>query len=140
MVGLGAGARSYTSALHYSTEYAVGRAGVLAILDDFTARTRDQFSCADYGCRLDGEEQRRRYVTKSLLRAEGLDLAAYRSHFHTGPFDDLPQLTELADESLAVREDDRLRLNARGFELSDVIGPWLASASTRARMDSFALG
>jgi len=140
MVGLGAGARSYTSALHYSTEYAVGRSGVLAILDDFTTRTREQFSFADYGCRLDGEEQRRRYLIKSLLRAEGLSLAGYRSHFRSNPFDDLPQLKELADESLAVYDNDHLRLNARGFEFSDVIGPWLASASTRARMASFALG
>jgi oxygen-independent coproporphyrinogen-3 oxidase len=139
MLGLGAGARSYSSALHYSTEFAVSRPGVQGILQDFTERTGKQFAWADYGCRLDSEEQRRRYVLKSVLRVDGLSLADYRSHFGTDAFEDLPQLTELLEEELAESPDGMLRLNARGFEASDVIGPWLASPSVRSRMESFAL-
>ena len=37
-------------------------------------------------------------------------------------------------EGLALIEGDRLRLSARGLELSDAIGPWLYSARVRARM------
>jgi oxygen-independent coproporphyrinogen-3 oxidase len=69
----------------------------------------------------------------------GLRLADYRSHFGTDAFEDLPQLTELLEEELAESPDGTLRLNARGFEASDVIGPWLASPSVCSRMESFAL-
>jgi oxygen-independent coproporphyrinogen-3 oxidase len=139
LVGLGAGARSYATALHYSTEYAVGRTGVLSIVSDFNTRSRAQFSRADYGCELDLEEQKRRYILKSLLRVEGLDLAAYATFFSSDAFADLPQLSELGEEGLAIQAAGHLRLTARGMELSDVIGPWLWSAAVRERMDQFAL-
>src|SRR5205823_596337 len=38
MVGVGCGARSYTRALHYATEYAVRAAGIREILTDYIAR------------------------------------------------------------------------------------------------------
>jgi len=139
MVGLGAGARSYTRSLHYSTEYAVGRAGVEAILSDYIQRSTAAFAFADYGCRLDAGEQRRRYVLKSLLRIDGLSLADYRSEFHSDVFDDFPQLSEFFAEGLAHRAPDRLVLTEAGFELSDVIGPWLSSAAMEERMKGFAL-
>ena len=50
MVGLGPGARSYAKALHYSSEYAVERTGVLSVIEEYIGRTREQFSFADYGC------------------------------------------------------------------------------------------
>ena len=43
MVGLGAGARSYTNGMHYSSEYAVGQKGVRAILDDYCRREDSSF-------------------------------------------------------------------------------------------------
>jgi oxygen-independent coproporphyrinogen-3 oxidase len=138
MVGLGAGARSYTTALHYSTEYAVGAAGVQAILQHFIKRTAEDFSEADYGCSLDATEQRRRYVLKSLLRSDGLDLEAYRARFGSDPMCDLPELTELSELDLVSRENP-LQLNGRGLELSDVIGPWLCSPAMREKMSQFAL-
>ena len=60
MVGLGCGARSYTRALHYSGEYAVGATGVREILAAYFAKaanlvnTDDAFDFVDYGFRLDG--------------------------------------------------------------------------------------
>jgi len=139
MVGLGPGARSYTKALHYSTEYAVGRTGVLEIIQDFVGRTREQFSFANYGCELDLEEQKRRYVLKSLLRSDGLELADYTAFFHSNVCSDLPQLAELAEEELAVEAQGYLKLTPEGLELSDVIGPWLWSPAMRERMNEFAL-
>jgi coproporphyrinogen III oxidase-like Fe-S oxidoreductase len=137
MVGLGAGARSYTRLLHYSTEYAVGRAGVEAILAGYLQRPTASFGYADYGCRLDAGEQRRRYVLKSLLRIDGLDLADYQAQFGSTVFDDLPQLLEL--EGLADQINGQLRLTELGLELSDVIGPWLSSPAMQDRMKGFAL-
>ena len=71
MVGLGCGARSYTSTLHYSSEYAVGSTGVRQIIADYMARSNETFDYADYGFVLDEEEQRRRYLIQSLLQADG---------------------------------------------------------------------
>ncbi len=139
LVGLGAGARSYTAALHYSTEFAVGRSGILEVIRDFNQRGRADFAQADYGFELDLSEQKRRYLLKSLLRAEGLDGPAYAAFFGRSPAADFPQLQELVDEQLAEELDGCLRLNARGLEVSDVLGPWLASPVVRAKMARFEL-
>jgi oxygen-independent coproporphyrinogen-3 oxidase len=139
MVGLGPGARSYTRALHYSTEYAVGRGGVLDIIDDYVGRTHEQFSAADYGCELDAEEQKRRYLLKSLLRNDGLQADDYLAFFRSDLFGDFPQLTELIEDGLAVSTVDRLTLTSEGLELSDVIGPWLWSPTVQEKMSEFAL-
>jgi oxygen-independent coproporphyrinogen-3 oxidase len=139
MVGLGPGSRSYTRALHYSTEYAVGRPGVLDVIADFNARTVEQFSVADYGCELDLEEQKRRYVLKSLLRSDGLDVADYSAFFQSEVFTDLPQLSELLDEGLATHAEGWLKLTSEGLELSDVIGPWLWSPTVQEKMNEFVL-
>lgn len=139
MIGLGAGARSYTSRVHYCTEYAVGRLGIQAILDDFIARPAGDHGAAWYGYELNEAEQRRRYLIKSLLRADGLDEAAYerwsgaswRTHF--------PQLAELEEHSLATREHGVLRLTTAGMERADTIGPWLYSDAVDARMEEYEL-
>jgi oxygen-independent coproporphyrinogen-3 oxidase len=139
MIGLGAGARSYASSVHYSTEYAVGLSGVRGIIENFSGRRIDQFALADYGCELDGEEQKRRYILKSILRADGLNLGAYRERFGTDPFVDLPELSSIEEGGLGCRSGEYLRLNDRGLELSDAIGPWLFSSAVRERMEDFAL-
>ena len=139
MVGLGCGARSYTRDLHYSTEYAVGRTGVRAILEDYIRRDEERFALADYGFALDPEEQRRRFVLLSLLQSEGLDLDAYRERFGGDPVSDLPELVELEPLDLARRDDRRLVLTETGLERSDAIGPWLGSPRVRGLMESYDL-
>ncbi|MEM7246210.1 MAG: STM4012 family radical SAM protein [Acidobacteriota bacterium] len=133
MVGLGPGARSYTSTLHYSTEYAVGQAGVRRIISDFVDRPSAAFGLADFGVRLEPSEQRRRYLIKSLLRTDGLD-ATYRERFGAEPESHFPELAELTELGLCQRDGDLLRLTRAGLELSDTIGPWLYSESVQRRM------
>jgi oxygen-independent coproporphyrinogen-3 oxidase len=145
MVGLGCGARSYTRALHYSGEYAVGATGVREILAAYFAKasslvnTDDAFDFVDYGFRLDGAEQRRRFVIQSLLQVEGLDFAAYRARFGSEAIDDLPELARLEDRDMATRDGARLRLTEMGLEMSDVIGPALYSTRVRGLMKSYQL-
>lgn len=139
MVGLGAGARSYTSRLHYSSEYAVGQSGVRAILADYCRRGEASFARADYGCRLDEHERKRRYVIKSLLRKDGLDGSAYRAEFATSPWEDIPALEELAELGLAKAAGERLLLTQAGLDRSDTIGPWLFSEESCRRMEEFAV-
>ncbi len=83
MVGLGCGARSYTTRLHYASEYAVGAPGVRDILRDYVGKTAEAFQFADYGYALSEAEQKRRFVIQSLLQTSGLDLSAYLQRFGT---------------------------------------------------------
>lgn len=139
MVGLGCGARSYTETLHYSSEYAVGRSGVKSILADYVSKSADDFAVADYGVRLDPEEQRRRHIVKSLLQAEGLALDDYRRRFGSSPHDDLQELSLLPERGLAELRDGRLVLTEIGLERSDAIGPWLYSAEMARLMGDYEL-
>jgi len=135
MIGLGCGARSYTRALHYSSEFAVERGGVRAILADYVGRPAGASAWAEHGAELDAEEQRRRYVIKSLLRAEGLSLEDYRERFGSAAVDDLPELRELPEHGLAETGAGRLVLTEAGLERSDTLGPWLYSEAVRRRSE-----
>jgi oxygen-independent coproporphyrinogen III oxidase len=139
MVGLGCGARSYTSRLHYASEYAVGARGVREILEAWVTRDDDAFAHADYGFALDAGELRRRFVAMSLLVADGLDLDAYARRFGTQAVDDLPDLLELAPLGLATVARRRVTLTPRGLERSDNLGPWLFSDAVRSRMQAYEL-
>ncbi len=137
MIGLGCGARSYTSNLHYADEYAVRPEGVRSILEAYIARPTADFAFAVHGIRLNGEEQRRRSVLMSLLQRTGLSLVEYQQRFGSDLFDDLPQLLELEPAGLARHEEGRLVLTEAGLERSDAIGPWLYSSQVRERMEAY---
>jgi oxygen-independent coproporphyrinogen-3 oxidase len=139
MLGVGCGARSYTTSLHYSREFAVGRDGVKSILQDYIHRSPASFDMIDYGCRLDSPEQRRRYIIKSILRFEGLDLAAYRARFSSDPIADLPDLHQLINEDFLVQAPDKLLPTQNGIDHSDLLGPRLFSADMQHAMQEFDL-
>ena len=137
MIGLGCGARSYTSTLHYASEYAVGARGVSEILENYVRRPDSSFAVADFGFRLDLEERKRRHIIQSLLSSEGLELSSYTRRFETDVFEDLPELAELESLGLARLAEGFLRLNEEGIERSDVIGPWLYSTTVRELMEDY---
>jgi oxygen-independent coproporphyrinogen-3 oxidase len=138
MLGLGCGARSYAPSLHYSTDYAVGRSGVLAILQEYVARPHAAFAAAAYGVVVDGREQRRRFVLLSLMQHTGVDRIAYARRFGGDAADDFPELAALVRRGLATLDASAIVLTPSGLERSDVIGPWLYSAGMRRRMESYA--
>lgn len=138
MLGLGPGARSYTRALHYSGDYAVGRGATRQIVETFAAEDAAQLATVRYGVLLDDAEQRRRYLIKSLLRVEGLDAVAYRERFGSDFLFDWPQLEELAKNELGTVDAAGARLTSAGLEWSDAIGPWLYSEPMRREMAEFA--
>jgi oxygen-independent coproporphyrinogen-3 oxidase len=139
MVGLGCGARSYTSELHYSDEYAVAKEGVREILHEWVERGDDVFGSAFYGTTLDEDEQRRRWVVKSLLRSEGLDLDAYAARFGGEAMEQLPQLVDIEDHGLGAITGRTLALNDEGMLWSDALGPWLYSEAVWRAMGDFEL-
>jgi oxygen-independent coproporphyrinogen-3 oxidase len=132
MVGLGCGARSYTSALHYSFDYAVGARHVRSIIDDYVAETG--FGTANVGFALSPGERRRRHLIQSLLRAEGMSRSLYTGRFGTDVLDDFP-LDSFA-EWLTIT-DSTVALTPEGLAYSDAIGPALFSPRVRALMDGY---
>lgn len=137
MVGLGPGARSYTRSLHYATEYAVGQRATRDLVAAYSRLSREDLSLARYGIRLDGQEQRRRYVIKSVLRSDGLSLEGYEGFFGTSLFDDQPALHRLIDLGLLERTSSHLVPTALGLERSDAIGPWLYSPRVNQFMEAY---
>jgi len=139
MIGIGAGARSYASALHYSTEWAVSFAGVKEIIGNYIATLQRRFGFAEYGIELSVAEQQRRYVVKSILRRDGLDIDAYRARFGPDPRDDFDELRQLIEAGCLIHADGGLLPTPLGFENSDAIGPWFYSTAVAERMNAFAL-
>ncbi|MFJ8228985.1 STM4012 family radical SAM protein [Streptomyces sp. NPDC094448] len=138
MIGLGCGARSYTSRLHYSFDYAVGASEVRGIIDDYT-RTED-FGRAEVGFAMDGAESGRRHLLQSLLQARGLVTEEYRDRFGTAPEDDFgPELARFAALGWLDRDAPAglLRLGPEGLAHSDALGPELFSPAVRARMAAY---
>lgn len=137
MIGLGCGARSYTSKLHYGSRYAVRQAGVGQIIDEYIAQDSETLATVRHGIQLDSEELRRRFLILSLFLVEGFALSDYKKRFGTELFDDIPCLQELISEGLAELDFGNLRLTPAGIEQSDAIGPWLYSDSVRQRMEAY---
>jgi oxygen-independent coproporphyrinogen-3 oxidase len=137
MVGLGCGARSYTRRLHHSFEWAVQSQDIADILRSYVNASDDLFDHAIHGVWLSPEDQQRRYVIKSLLRADGLSLEQYQAFIGSPALDDVPALRELVDSGLAVLHGGVLSLTRRGLELSDAIGPHLYSDAVRALMQEY---
>ncbi|MFI9293432.1 STM4012 family radical SAM protein [Streptomyces gardneri] len=138
MIGLGCGARSYTSALHYSFDYAVDMREIRSIIDAYTES--EDFSRVEVGRWVDAEEARRRHLLQSLLQAEGMPVAGYEERFGSSPFADFP--AELARfEALGWLDADApaglLRLSPEGLAYSDGLGPELFSPDVRAAMAAY---
>ncbi|MER5631845.1 STM4012 family radical SAM protein [Streptomyces nitrosporeus] len=138
MIGLGCGARSYTSTLHYSFDYAVEMREIRGIIDAFTAA--EDFSRAEVGRYVTGDEARRRHLLQSVLQAEGMRTDGYRERFGSEPFADFPRELGLfarrgwLDPSAGP---GLLRLSPEGLAHSDALGPELFSPSVRAAMAAY---
>lgn len=139
MVGLGAGARSYTSNLHYSSDYAVSNERVKEILADYITKNSSDFNYIDYGFLLDSKEQKNRFVIQSLLQTEGLNLHFYKNRFGSEALTDILKLTELLDLDLAYLKNDHLFLSDVGLEKSDFIGYFLYSEEVTNLMNNYKL-
>jgi oxygen-independent coproporphyrinogen-3 oxidase len=136
MVGLGVGARSYTKAVHYAHDWAVGPRQVRGIIDAYLDRPVDSFRFAHSGFELSAQEQQRRWVVLTLF-GEGLDEAAFARRFGVPVTTALPMLEALSARGLAVRAGGRVTLTASGLERSDALGPWLFSSAVETLMSEW---
>ncbi|GLF98453.1 STM4012 family radical SAM protein [Streptomyces yaizuensis] len=140
MIGLGCGARSYTTTHHYSFDYAVNMTEIRSIVDAYT-RTAD-FGRAEIGFRLEpsGDEARRRHLLQSLLQAEGMETAGYRERFGADPGEDFgAELDRFAALGWldAGAPAGLLRLSPEGLAHSDALGPELFSPAVRELMGGY---
>ncbi len=139
MVGLGCGARSYTTSVHYSEEWAVATKSVRDILQSYIARGESDFSSARYGFVLDADEQLRRHALLLLLTHEGLDERTFYQHFHSSLEDSIDSIAPMMTEQLIERRGQHVVLTERGLALSDLVGPRLFSPNVRQLMSEFSL-
>ena len=135
MVGLGAGARSYTQRFHYSTDYAVNRAAIAGIIEAYIAC--EDFSKVQNGIELSLTEQMRRYVIKSVLNLEGLDLTQFARRFGCDAMDIFPELAVLIHAGFVSQASGRLIPTSAGFENADAIGPFLVSDQVKDTMRAY---
>jgi coproporphyrinogen III oxidase-like Fe-S oxidoreductase len=134
MIGLGCGARSYTTSLHYSFEYAVSARHVRAIIDDYIRET--DFTTARVGFTLSEDERKRRHLIQSLLQAEGLDRPTYLNRFGTDAAADF-DLTAFTEHGWLEEGETVLCLTPEGLAHSDAIGPALFSPHVNDLMASY---
>ncbi|MFJ3582882.1 STM4012 family radical SAM protein [Streptomyces sp. NPDC090127] len=138
MVGLGVGARSFTTDLHYTTDYAVAVPEVRRIIDDYIATPSDRFRRAQWAFRMNGDERRRMYVLQHLLESTGLDLGHYERQFGTRfETDFAPQLDTLLEHNWLRDVGGTLLLTLEGMARADAIGPRFFSATVREKMRTY---
>ncbi|MEU6124374.1 STM4012 family radical SAM protein [Streptomyces sp. NPDC047123] len=139
MVGLGVGARSFTTDLHYTTDYAVAVPEVRRIIDDYIATPTDQFRRVQWAFTMDDDERRRMYVLQGLLESGGLRRGDYRNRFGSTPEGDFPDQFALLAERDWTKDGERdlLRLTGEGMAWADAIGPMFFSARVNDAMASY---
>jgi oxygen-independent coproporphyrinogen-3 oxidase len=137
MVGLGAGARSYTHSLHYSTPWRMRAHNIRAVVEHYVRDQHASRHAVSHGFELDEDEQRRRHVILSLLY-DGLDLSLFRRVFGSDAracFE--PQWQALRQEGLTLEEGEKLVLSERGVRHADVVGQLFFSGRVERLMAAF---
>lgn len=136
MIGLGCGARSYTSTLHYSDCFAVCQNDIQAIIAQWIRRDTNTFEYADYGIHLSVDEQFRRRFLLALLDVDGF---AVEDLDRRVPEQICEAMHQLVECGLANWSDDRSRfqLTSHGLMKSDVIGPLFFSDAAKRALREF---
>ena len=135
MVGLGAGARSYTRQLHYSTHYAVNKTAIKSIIENYT--TTEDFSQVAYGISLTETEQKRRFVIKAITDGGRLSPSQYHQRFKSDVFEDFEMLNALTSEGWLAEKEGFYQLTLKGMCYEDVIGPALYSEPVKQLIEKY---
>jgi oxygen-independent coproporphyrinogen-3 oxidase len=137
MVGFGAGARSYTRALHYSTPWKMVARNIRGVVEDYCRRMQEGDTRVYHGIMLDAGERQRRHAILSLLY-EGLDGDEFTRTFG---FDVRATFAEqweaLEAEECVVWEGSRVCLTPRGVRHADVVGQLFYSPDVLQLIEEF---
>jgi oxygen-independent coproporphyrinogen-3 oxidase len=137
MMGLGAGARSYTHALHYSTPWKMLGRNIRGVVEEYCRAMARQATAVMHGFHLDSDEQRRRHVILSLLY-DGLDLADFTAAFGASALECFEAEWEALEAEGCVRIDDgAVRLTQRGVRHADIVGQVFFSQRVHNLMETY---
>jgi oxygen-independent coproporphyrinogen-3 oxidase len=122
MVGLGAGARSYTAGLHYSTPWRMVARNIRGVIEQFQERVLAGDTSVSHGFVLDENERRRRFLILSLL-FDGLNTSAFVDAFGADARELFAPVWEALEAEACIRDDGTIiRLSSRGVRHADMIG------------------
>lgn len=138
MIGIGAGARSYTKTLHYSTHYAVSRKAIQSIIEAYSNKKPTDFQEITYGIYLDEAERIRRFLIKSLIDGGSLDIELFEQHFNR-KITSISIVLDLFEQGWLTQNGSTIRLNQAGMEMEDFIGPALFSDHVQSLMNEYEL-
>jgi oxygen-independent coproporphyrinogen-3 oxidase len=137
MVGLGAGARSYTAGLHYSTPWKMITRNIRNVIDEYAQRLAEGDSAIRYGFVLDEDERYRRFVIQSLLY-DGLIWSDFAGTFQRDARDVFgDRWTALTEEGLVELSAETVRLSRRGVRHADIVGQLFFSDRVNRLIDTF---
>jgi oxygen-independent coproporphyrinogen-3 oxidase len=132
LLGLGAGSRSYSPRLHYSTDFAVRTQSTNAIIEGFAEHNHEPSETPQIGFVMNREEARRRYCILNLSLGR-LNRVAYEKQFDSSLDEWSEEIDALVDASCADKaEDGAVVLNRRGFKYSNVIATLFQSDAVTA--------
>ena len=137
MVGLGAGARSYTNKLHYSTPWRMVARNIRGAIEDYQQRMSMGDASINHGFFLNEDERRRRFVIQSLL-FDGLDTMAFEHLFAADVRALFGQEWEALSAEKCIREEGPfIRLTARGVRHADIVGQLFFSSRVRQLIEAY---
>jgi oxygen-independent coproporphyrinogen-3 oxidase len=137
MVGLGAGARSYTQTLHYSTPWRMVARNIRGVVEAYCQAMQAGDTDVRHGFVLDADERQRRHVIQSLLY-DGLHLSEFAATFGADASQTFrPQWEALHEEDCVRADGDFIRLTVRGVRHADIVGQLFFSKRVRRLIDTY---
>lgn len=140
LLGLGAGSRSYSPRLHYSTDFAVRSPSTHEIIEGFVDHEHAPTEAPRLGFVLTPDEARRRYCVLNLSLGR-LDAPRYEQAFGRSVDEWRAELSALVDGGCADRSvDGSIVLTRKGFKYSNVIATLFTSDVVTALEGSYVPG
>ncbi len=137
LLGLGAGSRSYSPRLHYSTDFAVRRTSTNEIIQGYADHTHSADEFPRIGFVMTPDESRRRYCILNLSLGR-LDRSTYELHFADSMDQWRPEIDALVETGCAqIADDGSVELTPRGFMYSNVIATLFTSTAVTELEESY---
>lgn len=135
MIGLGAGARSYTKSLHYSTPWAMKSSNINQIIQHYIEQSLHENFSVTHGIYLNEDEQMRRFMILSLLY-QGLSKSAFYARFEKEVVDyfKIPLEILFQENCIESFSNERIELTAKGRKYSDIVGHLFFSSAIREQI------
>lgn len=133
LIGLGAGARSYSKDLHFRNTYASlnGRKALLEYMQNVSAGRHS----VESGIKLNTDEQSRQYAIGHI---QALDNDVFLNRFGVNVEDKFPELyQDMLELELVRREGSVWRLTQKGLLFRDLLGRQMFSPKARALEEAY---